>query len=127
MLGQFAAVAVGGALGAMCRFAVYTFLPMSKHPALPWPTLFVNVGGSFIAGLLLVWLSQAHPEAVGWRLLLVVGFLGAFTTFSAFSIDTWLLLDAGRWAGALVNALLNLVLSVGACVGAVFLARSVYH
>ena len=84
MLGQFAAVALGGALGAMSRFAVYTFLPVSKSASLPWPTLCVNVGGSFIAGLLLVCLSQAHPEAVGWRLLLVVGFLGAFTTFSAF-------------------------------------------
>lgn len=125
MLGQFAAVALGGALGAMSRFAVYTFLPVTKSASLPWPTLCVNVGGSFIAGLLLVCLSQAHPEAVGWRLLLMVGFLGAFTTFSAFSVDTWLLLESGRWVGALVNAALNLILSVAACVAAVLLARSV--
>lgn len=123
MLQQFAVVAIGGALGAMARFAVYTHLPVGKSSVLPWPTLCVNVGGSFIAGLLLVWLSQAHPEAVGWRLLGVVGFLGAFTTFSAFSVDTWLLIEAGRWGHALLNASLNLSLSVAACVGGVFLAR----
>jgi CrcB protein len=121
---QLIAVATGGALGALARHTVYTFMPVPAGTLLPWPTLTVNVLGSFVAGLVLVLLTQAHPGAIGWRLLLGVGFLGAFTTFSAFSVDSWLLLEAGRWQAALANALLNVSLSVGACVAAVLLARS---
>lgn len=123
MLHHLFAVAMGGAGGALCRHAVNMLLPVSPASSLPWPTLCVNVGGSFLAGLLLVLLTQAHPAAVGWRLLLAVGFLGAFTTFSAFSVDTWLMFAAGRWPAAFINVVANVSLSLSACVAGVQLAR----
>ena len=83
-------VALGGALGAVLRYqtggAVARWLGPSAAAAFPWATLAVNVTGSFAMGLLAGWLAR-HDGAEGWRLLLGVGLLGGFTTFSAFSLE----------------------------------------
>jgi len=110
-------VALGGALGAVSRSLVTGGLFKWLPGLFPWGTLAVNVAGSFAIGLLFTWLSGAvwlHNIA---RPFLVVGFLGAFTTFSAFSIETLTLVDDGR-AGL---ALLYSLSSVTACVTAAWL------
>ena len=110
-------IALGGALGAVARSLVtgafFKWLPA----AFPWGTLAVNVLGSFAIGILFAWLSGALWLHTMARPFLVVGFLGAFTTFSAFSIETLTLLDDGRAGLALLYSLSSVV----ACVGAAWL------
>ena len=106
-------VAAGGACGALLRYAVQA---STASWTLPWGTFVVNVAGSLLIGVLLAAFAAAPWfEAIG-RPFLVVGMLGAFTTFSAFSADTLLLYDEGRlgWAAAYV------VGTVAVCITAAF-------
>jgi CrcB protein len=91
-------VAIGGALGALARFAVSTALFVPGQ--FPWATLAINIAGSFGIGLL--WgMGQQQPWFGQWgRYLLVVGLLGGFTTFSAFSLETMGLVEGGRVSSA---------------------------
>lgn len=90
-------VALGGALGALARYAVVSLLAGASWP---WGTLAVNVLGSLLIGVVVgAWHAEAWFVDVG-RPLLVVGLLGGFTTFSTFSLDALLLLQAGRFGAA---------------------------
>ncbi len=103
-------VALGGALGAVLRYqtggAVARWLGPSAAAAFPWATLAVNVTGSFAMGLLAGCLAR-HDGAEGWRLLLGVGLLGGFTTFSAFSLELLSLIERGAPGLALAYALVS--------------------
>lgn len=81
------AVGAGGALGAMARHGVSRLSLHLLGPNFPWGTLTANVAGSFAMGLLVVWLSRHEPQSAALRAFLTVGLLGAFTTFSTFSLD----------------------------------------
>lgn len=95
-LGPVLLVAAGGALGSVLRYAVSVLLAASLGPGFPWGTLAVNVLGSAAIGAL----AGLGVEG-GWRLLLVTGLLGGFTTFSAFSLETALLWERGWWLALL--------------------------
>ena len=106
-------VAFGGALGSWLRFAVGRLLPMGNG-AFPWATLTVNVAGSFAMGLLAGWLARdASGDGESWRLLLGVGLLGGFTTFSAFSLEVVKLAQRGTFGMAGVYMLLSLGAGIG--------------
>lgn len=107
------AVALGGALGSMARYGGVRWLTPPTS-AFPWGTLAVNVVGSFLAGALYIWLVERGAGNETWRALIMVGFLGGFTTFSAFSVETLRLLQAG----ALPAAMGNVLASVGICLSA---------
>ncbi len=81
------AVAAGGAVGAMARHGVSRAALHLLGPNFPWGTLVANVTGSFMMGLAIVWLSRHEPQQPLVRAFLTVGLLGAFTTFSTFSLD----------------------------------------
>jgi fluoride exporter len=98
-------VAIGGAIGAVLRHL--TGLALS----FPFGTLAVNVVGSFAIGVLWVGLADRGP----WSPLLVTGILGGFTTFSAFSLDTLRLVEAGRASAAGIYVLASVALSLAAC------------
>jgi fluoride exporter len=99
-------VALGGALGAWLRFAVGRLIGATTFP---WATLSVNVLGSFAMGLLAGWLARQGGPGEGWRLLLGVGVLGGFTTFSAFSIEMAQLIERGALASAGLYVLVSVI------------------
>ncbi|HEY5970775.1 MAG TPA: fluoride efflux transporter CrcB [Pseudoxanthomonas sp.] len=84
---QLALVMAGGALGAAGRFWLGGLLMRQLGAGFPWGTLAVNLIGSFAAGFLAVWLESRGPSALYWRAFLIVGILGALTTFSALMVE----------------------------------------
>lgn len=108
-------IAVGGAFGAVARYATGLMASNLLPAGFPFGTLIVNVIGSFAIGC-------AYPLIVGigqpktlYHGLIMVGFLGAFTTFSTFSLDTMQLLESGHVMRAGINILSNLTLCLSAC------------
>ena len=85
-------VAIGGALGAVGRYSVGLWLKTAQVVGFPWATFSVNIIGSLCMGLLMGWLARAGPHEP-LRLFLAVGVLGGFTTFSAFSLDVFALIE----------------------------------
>lgn len=106
-------IAAGGAVGALARFGVVYAIGRGGVP-FPWGTLTVNVAGSLAVGVLVGALGRRAGFAEIAQPFLVVGLLGAFTTFSAFSMETVLLLEDAKWAAALAYVLLSVVLCVTA-------------
>ena len=111
---QLIAIAAGGATGAVLRFWVSTGVYGLLGRGFPYGTLAVNVIGSWCMGLLFVLLVERSALGPEWRAALMVGMLGAFTTFSTFSIETLNLMQEG----ALAKALTNVAVSVVVCVAA---------
>jgi fluoride exporter len=99
-------VAIGGGAGAWLRFVAGRLFGAT---AFPWTTLGVNLLGSFAMGLLAGWLARNGSFGDGWRLLLGVGLLGGFTTFSAFSMETAQLIERGAMAQAGLYAVASVV------------------
>jgi len=111
MMHEWLAVAVGGALGALARWQLAGIVQRALGGAFPWGTLVVNALGSFLLGFLFVWLLE-RSASESLRLLLTVGFLGAFTTFSTFSLETVRLFEEQAWGWALGNAAAQLLLGI---------------
>ncbi|GMQ97409.1 MAG: fluoride efflux transporter CrcB [Gammaproteobacteria bacterium] len=109
---QTVAIAAGGAVGALMRFWASRTVVAIMGTGFPYGTLIVNVSGSFLMGFLYVLLLERMSIAPEWRAALLIGVLGAFTTFSTFSIETILLFEQGS-AG---KAVANMLVSVLACV-----------
>ena len=109
------AVAAGGACGALLRFWVSQGVYGLLGRGFPHGTLVVNVSGSAAMGVLYIVFFERHDIAAEWRAALVVGFLGAFTTFSTFSIDTLLLMQQGEHAKAGLNVVLSVALCLAGC------------
>ncbi len=104
------AIASGGALGALARYGTVLLMAAWLGLNFPYGTLAVNVIGSFIIGVLYVWFIEHGWLALPLRALLQIGFLGAYTTFSSFSLETLVLLEQGALGRALLNILANLLL-----------------
>jgi len=112
-------VAIGGALGSMARFGVGMAAAQAWGDAFPWGTLLINIAGSFVIGFFGTLTAQAGPMPApqGLRVFVMVGICGGFTTFSAFSLQTLELLQAGE----AIRAGLYIVFSVVLCLIGVFL------
>lgn len=106
------AVAIGGASGATLRYAINELFVRRGWYGLPAATLVVNVVGCFLAGLLLAWLERRGAATPFWRNLLMVGFLGGLTTFSALGLELWQLLRAERWLLAAGTVTAHVLLGV---------------
>lgn len=119
-------IGLAGALGAMLRFAITQGVMKVLGQGFPFGTLIVNVLGSFLIGALFVvfWERAAGGELL--RLVLVVGLLGSLTTFSAFSLDTWILFQDGVYLKAGANILGNVLLCLAATWLGILVTRVAY-
>ncbi len=117
------AVAVGGALGAMARYGISIWVFQQSSHKFPYATLGVNVLGSFIMGILFVLIVERAALPVEMRSLLMIGFLGAFTTFSTFSLDALSLWQNGHLFMALLYVLATVVLCLFAISSSIWLTR----
>jgi CrcB protein len=106
-------VALGGGCGAAARYAVGVGLGAGLGPAFPMATLVVNVSGSLAIGVLAGLLTERSAPA--WRLLLVVGFLGGYTTFSSYALEALALAQRGEWVRGLWYVVGSNGLALAAC------------
>ncbi len=118
-------VAAGGAAGSVARYLTGTLV--ARSGGLPWGTLTVNILGGFLMGMLIGTLAlRGGAEQERLRLLLGVGFLGGFTTFSAFSLEVANMIERRDMAGAAVYSLISVIASVAAVFAGLMLARRVF-
>ena len=110
-------IGVGGALGAMARYLMAGLVQRGVGGAFPWGTLAVNILGAFVMGLIVELAARLWSMSPDLRAFLTSGVLGGFTTFSAFSLETGLMIEKGDWASAATY----IVASVLLCVLALFL------
>ena len=108
---NFIVVFAGGGIGAAVRFALGTWIGQRWGRSFPLGTFVINVSGSFLIGLLMTLMAERFTENPAWRLLLVVGVLGGYTTFSSFEYETGKLVTDGEYMYATLNAVLSV--SVG--------------
>lgn len=116
-------VALGGASGAVARFLLSQWIHQQWEQRVPLGTLAVNVLGSALIGVVYVLIVERQLIHSDWRGVLMVGFLGAFTTFSTFSLETITLFESGHWAHALGYMVGSAVLCVVAAGAAIQLTR----
>ena len=102
-------IALGGALGAIFRFGITDIMDRAVGRSFPYGTLTVNMLGSLVMGCMFILVQQETLSHHGWRPFVMVGLLGALTTFSSFSLDSLLLLEQGQWLKAMLNVSLNVV------------------
>lgn len=124
-LAQILVIMLGGGLGALARFLLSTKVTEKFGSAFPYGTLSVNVIGSFAMGLLAMILVERLALDPLLKLGVFVGFLGAFTTFSTFSMDTLNLFEQGNHLRAVSNMFISVILSVLAVWLGVMLGKSI--
>ncbi|WP_417552042.1 fluoride efflux transporter CrcB [Marinomonas fungiae] len=117
-------IALGGALGALSRFAVGKWVNSFWQAQFPMATLSINVVGSFLMGMAFVLISERVPSLEPLRPLIMIGFLGAFTTFSTFSLEIVSLINQQAWLSALSYLSLSCLLGILALAAGVGLARA---
>ena len=118
------AVALAGALGALARYELDGFISQRAHGAFPWGTFAINVSGSFALGLLFTVFTERLSVDSWIRSGLMIGFLGAYTTFSTLSLETYRLAEDGALGLAFANALGSLGAGLLAVYGGVVLGRA---
>ncbi|MGK6316830.1 fluoride efflux transporter CrcB [Neorhizobium sp. DT-125] len=117
-------VAIGGAAGSVFRYLVGVWTLRQFGPNFPWGTLTVNVAGSFAIGFLAELIARRLDASPEMRLLIVTGFLGGFTTFSAFSLDVVALFERGAGLVAATYIVASVAISLGAVFAGLALGRA---
>lgn len=108
-MNNYIAIALGGAIGACLRYSINEWSIQLLGRSFPFGTLLVNMLGAFIIGLLYGLIITEQIAATPWRVFIGIGLLGALTTFSTFSLDTFLLLQQGAMVKAVSNVFLNVL------------------
>jgi fluoride exporter len=126
MMGRFAAVAIGGALGCLLRYYLAIFLNR-YFPAIPPGTLAANLIGCYVIGIAIAFFALSPNISLEWKLFVTTGFCGGLTTFSTFSVEVVTLLQAGRLSfafGAVALHLLGSLLMTFAGIATVTLVKA---
>jgi CrcB protein len=117
------AISLGAIAGANARYFLSRYAARVLQPVFPYGTLIINVVGSLIVGFFLIWTSERVLVDPRWRLLIVVGFCGAFTTFSSYAFETMAYFEQGQWLLVTTNVLSNNLLCLTAALAGMALAR----
>lgn len=124
LLSEVLWIGLGGFLGANARYLVNRAALSWLGPGYPYGTLAVNFSGSLLLGFFLVWTTERVLADYHLRLLIAIGFCGAYTTFSSFSFETLKLFEQGHYWLAASNFLSNNLLALAGAIGGAALARS---
>jgi CrcB protein len=123
LLKNFLAISVSAIVGANLRYLLSRIAARELGPIFPYGTLFINIVGSFIVGFFIIWTTERVLIDPRWRLLVVIGFCGSFTTFSSYAFETMSYFEQGQWGLMFVNILSNNVLCLGGALAGMALAR----
>jgi fluoride exporter len=120
---DFLVISLGAIAGANARYLLSRYAVKLLGPVFPYGTLVINIVGSLIVGFFVIWTSERALVDPRWRLLIVVGFCGAFTTFSSYAFESMAFFEQGQWSLMLSNILSNNLLCLGAALAGMALAR----
>ena len=120
---DFLAISLGAIAGANLRYWMSRGAVRLLGPVFPYGTLTINVLGSFVVGFFMVWTTERVLIDPRWRLLVVVGFCGGYTTFSSYAYETMAFFERGQWSLMAVNFLSNNLLACLAALAGMALAR----
>jgi CrcB protein len=118
-------ISIGAIVGASARYFVSRFVAKVASAAFPYGTLLINVSGSFILGLFLVWSTERALPDPRWRLLIAIGFCGSYTTFSSYAFESFSLFEQGHYMLFASNVLMNNVLCLAGVLAGAMIARSI--
>ena len=120
---DFLAISVAAIVGANLRYLLSRLAARGLGPVFPYGTLLINVVGSFIVGWFVIWTTERALIDPRWRLLVVIGFCGSFTTFSSYAFETMAYFEHGQWGLMLANIFSNNLLCLGGALAGMALAR----
>ncbi|HEX2599459.1 MAG TPA: fluoride efflux transporter CrcB [Terriglobales bacterium] len=120
---NFVMVSLGAIAGANLRYILSRYAAKLLGPVFPYGTLIINLTGSFIVGWFMIWTTERVLVDPRWRLLVVVGFCGGFTTFSSYAFESMAYLEQGQWLLMTTNILANNLLCMAAAIAGMALAR----
>lgn len=123
-MNEILVISIGAILGANARWIISRYAARFISPVFPYGTLFINVSGSFIVGFFMIWATERVLIDPRWRLLVVVGFCGAFTTFSSFAFETMAYFEQGQYFLMFMNFVSNNLLCLGAALAGMAFARA---
>ena len=121
---QLLLVGLGGFAGAVARWLVDGWVSERNPSAFPLGTLVVNLTGSFLLGVLFAWVIERNVLPADVRAPVMIGFIGAYTTFSTFMLESWRLVEDGAWALATANLVGSVVLGLVAVVAGLAVGRA---
>jgi CrcB protein len=125
MFHKLVLLACAGAMGTLFRYGTAGFVQRIYGTSFPWGTMVVNVTGCFLAGFLWALFENRWPVAGETRTIILVGFMGAYTTFSAFILESGELMRAAEWLQAFANLSVQNILGLVALFAGIALARAV--
>ena len=120
---NFIVVSLGAIVGANLRYIFSRYAAKVLGPVFPYGTLIINLTGSFIVGWFMIWTTERVLVDPRWRLLVVVGFCGGFTTFSSYAFESMAYFEQGQWLLMTTNILANNLLCMAAAIAGMALAR----
>jgi CrcB protein len=117
-------ISLGAIAGANARYFLSRWAARALSPVFPYGTLIINVSGSLLLGFFLIWTSERVLVDPRWRMLLAIGFCGAYTTFSSYAFESMYYFEQGHWLLFATNILANNLLSLAAILAGAALARA---
>ena len=122
---DFLAISVAAIVGANLRYLLSRLAAKEFGPVFPFGTLAINIVGSFIVGFFVIWTTERVLIDPRWRLLVVVGFCGSFTTFSSYAFESMAFFEQGQWGLMLANIFSNNLLCLCGALAGMAVARAI--
>jgi fluoride exporter len=120
---SYGCIALGAIVGASARYALSLLIARNFSTSFPYGTLLINITGSLIVGFFLVFSTERALLDPRWRLLIVIGFCGSYTTFSSYAFESFALMERGQWLLSGVNIVASNVLCLAAVLAGAAVAR----